>query len=497
MERFNEEILIPLFSVIRKNPERRAFFIADKYYTFRELGEAVSGIRQAFAGFKTGDRNVALVVNDDLETYASIIALWMEGKGYVPLHPRQPLERCREIVNQVHCSVILDSSENSRYTGKVLRTKGLTGSTDFLQPGKEMLPDGLAYILFTSGSTGKPKGVSVSRENLAAFVQAFQATGILLTEEDRCLQCFDLTFDVSVESFLIPLLAGACVYTVPHDQIKWSYVYGLLEDHKITFGAMAPSMLRYLRPYFGEMNLPCMRYCILTAEASPYELVKEWSACVPNAVIYDFYGPTEATIYCTYYRYDRSGKTKTLNGLLSIGKPMEGVKALILDEDKNCLPAGEKGELCIAGAQLTPGYWENPEKNAEAFFDFCTEEECRRFYHTGDLCYIDEDGDIMYAGRLDFQAKIQGYRVELGEIEYHVREFLKGTNAIALAYENGHGNTEIGLVIEKEKSDTGDLLAFLKTKLPAYMLPGRIEFVPVFPLNANSKVDRKALKELF
>lgn len=103
----------------------------------------------------------------------------------------------------------------------------------------------------------------------------------------------------------------------------------------------------------------------------------------------------------------------------------------------------------------------------------------------------------MYAGRLDFQAKIQGYRVELGEIEYHVREFLKGTNAVALAYENKHGNTEIGLVIEKEKNGTTDLIAFLKTKLPAYMLPGKIEFLPVFPLNTNSKVDRKALKELF
>ncbi len=497
MNKFNEEILSPLFSVIQEKPERRAFFIAEKYYTYRQLGQVIAGIRQVISDLKIEDPNVALVVNDDLETYASIIALWMEGKGYVPLHPRQPLERCMEIVSQVHCSLIFDSSENSRYKGQVVRTMGLVGCTDALQLKENAPGEGLAYILFTSGSTGKPKGVSVSRENLAAFVRAFHRTGIQLTQEDRCLQCFDLTFDVSVESFLVPLLAGACVYTVPHDQIKWSYVYGLLEDHKITFGAMAPSMLRYLRPYFAEMNLPDMRYCILTAEASPYELVREWSLCVPQAVIYDFYGPTEATIYCTYYSYDRSDKTKTLNGLLSIGKPMEGVKAIILDESKNCLAAGEKGELCIAGEQLTPGYWENPEKNEEAFFEFRIDGKDQRFYHTGDLCYIDEDGDIMYAGRLDFQAKIQGYRVELGEIEYHVREFLKGTNAVALAYENKHGNTEIGLVIEKEKNGTTDLIAFLKTKLPAYMLPGKIEFLPVFPLNTNSKVDRKALKELF
>ena len=175
-------------------------------------------------------------------------------------------------------------------------------------------------------------------------MDSFWDSGITITEDDRCLQCFDLTFDVSVQCFIAPLTRGACVYTIPHDQIKYSYVFGLLEDHQLTFGAVAPSMLRYLKPYFGEINLPVLKYCILTGEASPVDLVHQWQKCVPNAQLFNFYGPTETTIYCTYYEIDRGGEIKSLYGMLSIGKPMKNVKAIVVDENCNVLPKGEKGE---------------------------------------------------------------------------------------------------------------------------------------------------------
>ncbi len=259
---------------------------------------------------------------------------------------------------------------------------------------------------------------------------------------------------------------------------------------------MAPSMLRYLRPYFGEINVPSMRYCILTAEASPVDLLKEWSGCISNAELYGFYGPTEATIYCTYYKFNKEVANKQLNGMVSIGRAMNGLSAVIVDEEKNILKANEKGELWISGDQLTPGYWNNPEKNKESFFELKINGAPVRFYKTGDLCYIDDDGDIMYSGRLDFQAKIQGYRVELSEIEHHAREFIKGKNAIAVAFENKTGNTEIALFVEGELADTAALSAFLKSKMPYYMIPAKIITKEVFPLNTNGKTDRSMLKKL-
>jgi acyl-CoA synthetase (AMP-forming)/AMP-acid ligase II len=239
-----------------------------------------------------------------------------------------------------------------------------------------------------------------------------------------------------------------------------------------------------------------MKVNILTAEASPLDLVIEWSACIPNAVIYDFYGPTEATIYCTFHKFDRNGENKQLNGMLSIGKPMPGVTAIIIGENGDKPGIGQKGELCVSGEQITPGYWKNPEKNSESFIDKEIDGSVQRFYKTGDSCYFDADGDIMLAGRIDHQVKIQGYRIEPGEIEYHAREFLKGQNAIAVPFTNQLGNTEIALFVEGKLADESLLLADLGSRMPYYMVPSKIFVRNIFELNNNGKVDRIRLKNL-
>jgi len=492
---FEKFVLDPLIDSLARFHDRNAFYINNTYYTFQDLAENISKIRFRIQTLNYASRNIGLIANDDIETYASIIAVWLEGLSYVPIHPKHPVKRGLEIIEQAGIELIIDSSDKPVYTfTQVIESKGLLFKALNLEPN-QVSDNDIAYILFTSGSTGNPKGVPITRNSLGAFMKAFWAVGIMINEDDRCLQCFDLTFDVSVQSFLVPLSRGACTYTVPHDQIKFSYAYGLLEEYKLTFGAMVPSMVRFLKPYFNEIDLPDLKYNILTAEASPLALIEEWSKCIPNAEIFDFYGPTEATIYCTYYKYVRKGANKHLNGMLSIGKPLDGIKAIITDEDKNILPLNHKGELCISGAQVTSGYWKNPEKNQTSFFSKIINSRPIKFYKTGDLCYIDGYGDIMYSGRIDFQVKIQGFRIELGEIEHHAREYIKDRNVVAVSFENSSGNNEIALFIEGKLTNTQNLLEHLKSKMPYYMIPARIIERTEFPLNPNGKVDRNALKE--
>ena len=181
--------------------------------------------------------------------------------------------------------------------------------------------------------------------------------------------------------------------------------------------------------------------------------------------------------------------------MLSVGKTLNGLHAIIVDEEKSILNVNQKGELCISGDQITPGYWKNSEKNKESFFEVEFNGTFKRFYKTGDYCYFDIDGDIILLGRLDYQVKIQGYRIELGEIEYHAREFLQGYNAIAIAFENKTGNSEIALFIEAESAEQNDILDYLKSKLPFYMIPTKIFINRKFPLNLNGKVDRIVLKK--
>jgi D-alanine--poly(phosphoribitol) ligase subunit 1 len=493
---FRETILDRILLSIDLYGSGNAFCINEKFYTYKDLSYLISDIRRLLVSATPKNSSIGIIANDDIETYASIFAIWLEGFAYVPIHPHQPVERNLEIILQADIKVILSSGNSASYPDcKIIDTTEIESGPLNLVP-RAVSDTANAYILFTSGSTGKPKGVPITRENLASFIISFEKTGLEISHMDRCLQCFDLTFDVSVQSYLFPLLHGACVYTIPHSQIKYSYAYGLLEDHKLTYCVVAPSLIRYLRPYFEELNFPELKYCIMAAEASTVALLKEWSECIPNAMIYDFYGPTEATIYCTFSVFQKNKENKHLNGLMSIGKPMDGMTAIILNETGNEAGINEPGELCLSGKQLTTGYCNNPEKNKESFFQFEHNGIVRRFYRTGDSCFIDKEGDILYGGRLDNQVKIQGYRIELGEIEYHTREFLNGINSVAVTYENSSGNEEIALFIEDTSSDTTRLIEHLKSKIPPYMIPSKLLFNKSFPLNSNGKTDRKILKSL-
>jgi len=492
MVTFELGVLKNVCDSIRFHGDRNAFCINEECFTYAQFGQCISKIRTALQQCNYQNTKVGLVINDDLETYASIIALWLEGNCYVPLHPGWPIERCIDICQQVELDLILDSSVQCRFNiTQIINTSELQiGGGDF-EPKKSVSDDELAYILFTSGSTGKPKGVQLSRKNLASFMDAFFDI-YPMDENDRCLQCFDLTFDLSIMSYLAPLMRGACVFTVPPDEIKYAYIGSLIEDEHLTFALMAPSTITYLKPYFDEMDCSSLKYSLFCGEALHEDITKQWSECAMNAVVDNVYGPTEDTIFCSTYRFKRNSDNKSHNGVLSIGKPMKNCGMTIFDEQGNECAVGVMGELCLSGPQLTMGYHKNEEKNKEAFFL----KDGIRWYRSGDLCYKDVDGDIMYSGRLDHQAKIQGFRVELGEIEFHAKEYLKDQNVVCIAFDNKEGLTEIAMFIESEQFDPEEMIAYMRTKMPAYMIPTRLFNVPVFPLNANDKTDKVKLKAM-
>jgi D-alanine--poly(phosphoribitol) ligase subunit 1 len=438
-----------LFSALTQFSHRNAFMINEVFYTYDDLVKAVSAIRISIGqNVADEEKNIGLVANDDLETYAAILALWFEGKAYVPLSPEMPKERNESIIAQAFIKTIIDSSESALFGElNVIASKSLRSDLPMKAP-KAVSDQELVYILFTSGTTGQPKGVPITRENLSGFTAAFWEMGIEMDENDRCLQMFELTFDLSVMSYMIPLLKGACVYTIPKDKIKYSYIFELMDDQLLTFALMVPAMIHFLRPYFDEIDLPLMKYSLFCGEALPLDVTQEWAKCLPNAKIMNVYGPTEDTIFCTHYTFDRNGNNKSHNGVLSIGQAMAYNSNIIIDENNHILPFGETGQLCLGGIQLTPGYWHNDEKNREAFFNIEYKSKIERFYKTGDLCKADADGDILYLGRIDFQTKIQGFRVELSEIEFHVKAFLDKINVVAITLTDAIGNAELALVIE-------------------------------------------------
>ena len=485
----NKDFVTYLAESLKRNAAQQAFCINDKFFTYSDLFKRINGIRAELA--KVDDHYIGLVVNNDFDTYASVIATWMEGKCYVPLHPMQPLARCQDIISQVGIRVVLDSSSDSRYKDEEVIQIGKLPDNESFVPVVHPNIEEPAYILFTSGTTGRPKGVPVSFGNVDAFVHDFKELGIQIKSEDRCLQMFDLTFDLSVCCLLMALLSGACLYTVRPDVIKWLEAVRLINDYQLSVVLMAPSVLHYVLPYLDELDVSHIRYSFFSAEASNVEDVKCWQK-VSHSEMWNFYGPTECTIFCTAYKFPQSD-IKNVNGIIGIGRPLNRVKAMIVDDNYNLLPENTKGELCVSGDQLFKGYW-NSSANINAFINY----DGVRWYLTGDICSVDAEGDIYYYGRKDSQVKIQGYRIELSEIDCVARKFFKN-NVAAVAVPITHqGATMIGLAVECEDNSLDkELMDFLKHYLPNYMLPYKTIHLQTFPQNSNNKIDRNKIKELF
>ena len=493
MKKNDADMLAAILQASNRYAMRPALVLDDRTYTYQELFGLAGSICETLRNLK--EDIIGITAENSMETYASILAVLFSGKTYVMLHPDYPAERNCSIARQSGIGLLLYSGENGNMLPADIsaRRVSLSSYRSTLHSGivtYDVDSDVPAYIIFTSGSTGEPKGVPISRKNLNAFYQAYSALGWELDENDRMLQMFELTFDVSVVSFLYPLTLGACVYAVPQKGMKYLNVLDIMERHRLTFAAVAPSVLRLSRPYFGEISFPDLRYLIVTAEATDVNLLDEFRPCIPNAKVINLYGPTEATIYCTSYVISAEG-AKHHNGMAAIGKPFQGMDYMIASPSGKQTPTGETGELWIAGPQLMRGYWCAPEKTAECFV---TDSSGKLYYRTGDLCLADTHGDIIYCGRKDTQVKIQGFRIELGEIEYHVKAFYRHTcNALVLPVYTPDGNCELHLVIEKDAEDTENLEQYMQSHLPLYMLPRHIHFIHCFPQNNSNKIDRNQL----
>ena len=481
-------------------PQSEAIVIRDRSYTYADLTALCRGIFDLLRAHDVGkgDR-VGILAENNIYTYASVLASLSCGACYVPVNPDNPVDANRVLIGDAGIGLLLYAEREERARELSLspgttcrpvsnRVAPVAGP---LEPVDSM-PDDLCYLLFTSGTTGKPKGVPIYHRNLAAFLEMMLNTGRYeFTSNDRFLQMFELTFDLSVFSFLVPLSVGASVHPLPQKGITYLEVADIIETREISVALMVPSVITYLKPYFDEISFPKVKYSLFCGEALYQETLSGWAGCVPSAKIENLYGPTEATIFCLRYEWQRDEvPTADGKGIVPIGKPMEGMDAFLLKENA----ASDEGELCLIGEQVTPAYWNNPVNTAEAFG---TTESGGRFYRTGDLCKSDAAGNFLYLGRIDNQVKIDGHRVELEEIEFHARAFCGDKQVVATVNTSGTGFHFIVLFVESDQEVKAGLHEHFQKHLPAYMIPRDIVRVSLFPQNSNGKTDRKALKRRY
>jgi D-alanine--poly(phosphoribitol) ligase subunit 1 len=483
-----------IFKNLQNGGEHTACIIEDTEYTFEDLRALTGAIQGKIQ--RTGSMNIGVITQNTPETYATIIASWLTGKAYVPIPSNYPNDRIAEIISTAEIGTLFYTVEDE----EIEKLKSYFTQIEFVNssdlPAAECFcafpaEDKVAYILFTSGTTGKPKGVPITFGNIQAFMAGFDALGYEVRPEDRFLQMFDLTFDLSVVSFTRPLMIGGSFCTLPAGMIKTLALYHVLDEYRINVSLMVPSAIGLLLPYLDDIHLPELRISQFCGEALKKDLLEKWMACVPNARIDNVYGPTEATIYCSSATCS-DNKIKHHSGVVSIGKPMQGAGFLLTDDlGYEILEIKQEGELCLSGNQITPGYLNNPEQNQQKFFLH----NGVRYYRTGDIAYRDRSGNYFYIGRKDDQVKIQGYRIELGEIEIVAGRIIPNVQVVAVGYQ-AQNNWFLALFVQKSDIAETQILEALTPLLPYYMKPHRIFGINEIPLNANGKTDRKLLRQI-
>ena len=336
-----------LVETAQQYPDNNALYVDGKFYTYKQLLDFSNAIKKKIKNSEyKNEKIIGVVTGSDIYTYASIIAIIAHGSAYLPINKNNPVDRTQNIVSQTNLKLILSSghydeidqlSKFNEGKVKVLNTyevQAKEGEFQFIN--REA--DDLLYLFFTSGTTGVPKGVPIYNRNLNQFFSATLDSELYkFSSEDKFLQMFELTFDLSVMSYFTPLCIGACCYVVPESGISYLNIATMLEEQKITVALMVPSVLMYLEKYFDELKYPELRHSIFCGEPLPYHLVRGWRNCVPNASIQNAYGPTEATIYCLSYDYTSATSDEVCQGNLPIGKPFPGMKVLVWsnDEEKN------------------------------------------------------------------------------------------------------------------------------------------------------------------
>ncbi|MDC8106312.1 AMP-binding protein [Chryseobacterium sp. PTM-20240506] len=471
-----------LYQSFLLNNKQVCLSIEDKEYTYEEVLNLTHQIRYQLQTINS--QNVGIYLTDDVYMYASILAVWFAGKTYVPIHPEFPFSKNMNVIQQADIEAILTSAEiTENYETKLIDTKKMAEGVLSTLPQESSI-DNNAYILFTSGSTGKPKGVPIRFSNLYYFSDAFHSTFGKLNSEDRVLQMFELTFDLSVMSYLIPWLNGATVVGLHKKETKFLQILDLLEADKITIALMVPSILNLIIPYLDpEIKNKSLRLNLFCGEALLTKQITGWKDFVPNASIYNVYGPTENTIFCTHYKVEDPIKEK--NGIISIGKSVINSTMSFSDNEMN------EGELLLSGKLLANSYWKNEEKTKEAFI----QRDHTTFYRTGDWCVKDNEGDYFYLNRIDFQAKINGFRVELAEIEYFSNEKLENAISVAVIHKDKNNNDILVLFINEPSINEDLILSHLKDNLPEYCIPSKIIKLEKFPVNTSGKIDRNELKK--
>lgn len=483
----------------RLYPDKEAFEDASHVLTFAQTLDTARAVGSYLSEFGYAKAPVAVFLDKNIESIVSFLGVLYSGNFYCPLDSQMPLDRIQTIMGVLNPRMVITDQAHLEEAKKfasscelVLYEEAKKASvraeilSNIRKESTELDP---LYVLFTSGSTGVPKGVLVNQRVVTNYMQWLEETFDICRDDVFGNQA-PLYFDVSVHDIYSALYFGAKMVMIPQELFGFPVkLVEYLNEKRVSSFLWVPSAMCIVANLnaFSCVTPRYLRHIMFAGEVLPKKQLDYWLSYLPDPVYANLYGPTE-TFVCTGYVLD---KGKSDYDTLPIGRPIANSQALILDEQLRPTAYGDTGELYMRGSCLALGYYHNPERTSASFIQNpCNDCYPDRIYKTGDLVRWNEDGQLIYVSRKDFQIKHMGYRIELGEIEAAAGG-LEGIQDCACVYDSRR--QRIVLYYDGVQWDKQEMTAKLAEKLPKYMLPGRIVYLSEMPHNANGKIDRKQL----
>ena len=417
------------------------------------------------------------------------------GRAYVPIDVSVPAQRVEKIIEGAGAALVVTPDMVSDVLSGLAETEEGELRARTL---RRVEADDAFYILFTSGSTGEPKGVVITLSNLTAFVEWMMSEQRYVPAGEVFLNQAPFSFDLSVMDLYGSLTSGGTLQSVTKDELSnLKALYKRLAESGVSTWVSTPSFAQMclIEKGFSETMMPAMRRFLFCGETLAPETASQLLERFPRAEVWNTYGPTEATVATTSVRVDRALLSEF--SPLPVGFEMPGTRILICGEDGVPVAEGERGEIVIVGPNVSPGYLNRPELTGKVFGQRAE----GRFYRTGDWGRV-RGGQVFFEGRMDGQIKLNGYRIELGDMEANLRGLEEVADAVVLPVQKGGKVDSLAAVVvlsgAKEGSDfevTAKLKARLGERVPVYMVPRKFIYKDAFPMTPNGKADRRKLAE--
>ncbi|NPU92067.1 MAG: non-ribosomal peptide synthase/polyketide synthase [Gammaproteobacteria bacterium] len=487
------------------HPTRIAAVCEGEALTYADLDARANRLARALIARGAGpDVVIALLAERGLPLLTMMIAVFKAGAAYLPLDVNHPPQRLSELLDLSGATIVLAADASAALLDTVLADVAaeplfliaemlwLTG--DAAAPPLVGTADDLAYVIFTSGSTGTPKGAMVEQRGMLNNIYG-KVSAVGLGKNDRLAQTAPIAFDISVWQFLAAPLLGATVHILP-DAISRDPLRLLeaVDRDGITLLQVVPSMMgAMLAVSTPAIALTHLRWLLTAGEALPPALCRRWFARFPCVPLLNLYGPTECADNIGFHSITQAPAESCLH--TPIGRPTANNHLFILNDDLQPVPIGVPGEICTSGAGVGRGYLNDPERTRQVFVAHPFQPGAR-FYRTGDIGRFRPDGVIEYLGRRDHQVKVRGQRIELGEVESRLTRHPAVAVAAVLALPDAAGDTRLVAYWHARPGaaiDSPGLRDALARDLPAFMVPALLIHLDKMPLNANGKLDRKAL----